>query len=149
MGDDAKDAAEYLRKLAHERSADLTFPDATQESEWRIADLIERQAAEIERLRAGGCARDQGTTQFCAEAASAFSVVNMLRAEIAELSAGGWREIDDEARNGEWRMLCGKYGEIFRGRWAPSYNGWMDAGGNSVRKPTHYAPLPTAPEAEA
>ena len=26
-------------------------------------------ADEIERLRAGGCARDQGTTQYCAEAA--------------------------------------------------------------------------------
>lgn len=33
------------------------------------ADRIESQAAEIERLRDGGCARDQTTTQFCAEAA--------------------------------------------------------------------------------
>lgn len=35
-------------------------------------------ADEIERLRAGGCARDQGTTQYCAEVA-------MKDAEIASL----------------------------------------------------------------
>jgi hypothetical protein len=34
--------------------------------------------AEVERLKAGGCARDQGTTQFCAEAAA-------LQAENAQL----------------------------------------------------------------
>lgn len=32
------------------------------------ADEIERLRAEVERLRAGGCARGQTTTQFCAEA---------------------------------------------------------------------------------
>jgi hypothetical protein len=34
--------------------------------------------AEAERLKAGGCARDQGTTQFCAEAVT-------LKAENARL----------------------------------------------------------------
>ncbi len=34
--------------------------------------------AEVERLKAGGCARDQGTTQFCAEAVT-------LKAENARL----------------------------------------------------------------
>lgn len=38
-------------------------------------------AAEITRLRAGGCARDQGTTQYCAEAAK-------LAAEVERLLAG-------------------------------------------------------------
>lgn len=33
----------------------------------RVAEL----EAELARLRSGGCARDQGTTQWCAEAASA------------------------------------------------------------------------------
>lgn len=34
----------------------------------RSVELMNREAAdEIERLRAGGCARDQTTTQFCAE----------------------------------------------------------------------------------
>lgn len=31
--------------------------------------VAEELLAEVERLRAGGCARDQGLTQFCAEAA--------------------------------------------------------------------------------
>jgi hypothetical protein len=38
---------------------------------WPLVDEaveeIERLRAEVERLRAGGCARDQTTTQFCAE----------------------------------------------------------------------------------
>jgi hypothetical protein len=35
----------------------------------RSVELMNREAAdEIERLRAGGCARGQTTTQFCAEA---------------------------------------------------------------------------------
>lgn len=42
------------------------------------ADVIERLAAEVERLRAGGCARDQRTTQYCAEAVR-------LQAEIERL----------------------------------------------------------------
>ena len=35
----------------------------------QIALALRAGADEIERLRAGGCARDQGTTQYCAEAA--------------------------------------------------------------------------------
>ena len=35
-------------------------------------------ADEIERLRAGGCARNQGTTQFCAEAAAKISIIRRL-----------------------------------------------------------------------
>ena len=45
-------------------------------------DEIERLRAEVERLRAGGCARDQTTTQFCAEAES-------LRNELAARCGGG------------------------------------------------------------
>jgi len=44
--------------------------------------LYMRAAAdEIERLRAGGCARDQGTTQYCAEAAILADKVGKLEAE--------------------------------------------------------------------
>lgn len=35
----------------------------------QLEKWIEERDLEIERLRAGGCARDQRTTQFCAEAA--------------------------------------------------------------------------------
>ena len=47
------------------------------------AALIESQAAEIARLRAGGCARDQTTTQFCAEAAKFAAETKRLRAELS------------------------------------------------------------------
>ena len=40
---------------------------------------------EIKRLRAGGCARNQGLTQHCAEAAAAHNEIERLRARVAEL----------------------------------------------------------------
>lgn len=62
--------------------------------------LMQNAADEIERLRAGGCARDQKITQYCAEAVALQSEVNRLR----ELSgdAGQLREERDEAR----REVC-------------------------------------------
>jgi len=62
-----------------------------------------RAVVEIERLRAGGCARDQGTTQFCAEAAAMSKEIERLRAENADLKhnviafCGVWAE--NYARN--------------------------------------------------
>lgn len=41
---------------------------------------------EIKRLRAGGCARNQGLTQHCAEAAAAHAKIERLRARVATLS---------------------------------------------------------------
>lgn len=43
------------------------FNDSMLEIEELRADLATAQQ-EIQRLKTGGCARDQGTTQFCAEA---------------------------------------------------------------------------------
>lgn len=40
---------------------------------------------EIRRLRAGSCARNQGLTQHCAEAAAAHAEIERLRARVAEL----------------------------------------------------------------
>jgi hypothetical protein len=40
---------------------------------------------EIRRLRAGSCARNQGLTQHCAEAAAAHAEIGRLRARVAEL----------------------------------------------------------------
>ena len=40
---------------------------------------------EIERLRAGGCARDQKTTQYCAEAVALQELIEQLRRERDEL----------------------------------------------------------------
>jgi hypothetical protein len=43
-------------------------------------------AAEIERLRAGGCARNQGTTQYCAEAAAMADEIERLRAVLIRIA---------------------------------------------------------------
>lgn len=48
-------------------------------------NLIQKSADEIERLRAGGCARDQKTTQFCAEAVTLQREIEMLREMVAEM----------------------------------------------------------------
>lgn len=48
------------------------------------ADLIERLSNEVERLRAGGCARDQRTTQYCAEAVRLQADIERLRKERDE-----------------------------------------------------------------
>ena len=45
-------------------------------------------ADEIERLRAGGCARDQTTTQYCAEAAQMAAEVERLRAALRPFQCG-------------------------------------------------------------
>lgn len=52
---------------------------------WTTADDCNAAADEIERLRAGGCARDQKTTQFCAEAVTLQREVEMLREVVAEM----------------------------------------------------------------
>lgn len=44
-------------------------------------------ADEIARLRAGGCARDQGLTQYCAEAAAKDAEITALKAEVERLRA--------------------------------------------------------------
>ena len=65
-----------LRSLARFEHADLSIGD-------EAADMIERQAAEIARLQAGGCARDQTTTQYCAEAAALAAEIERLRGELS------------------------------------------------------------------
>ena len=65
-----------LRSLARFEHADLSIGD-------EAADMIERQAAEIARLKAGGCARDQTTTQYCAEAAALAAEIERLRCELS------------------------------------------------------------------
>ena len=65
-----------LRSLARFEHADLSIGD-------EAADIIERQAAEIARLQAGGCARYQTTTQYCAEAAALAAEIERLRGELS------------------------------------------------------------------
>lgn len=57
--------------------------------------------AEIERLRAGGCARDQNTTQFCAEAARLAKENAELREAVGRLGreCRVFREVLSRATN--------------------------------------------------
>ena len=56
--------------------------------------LANDAANEIERLRAGGCARDQTTTQYCAEVVARDAEIERLRA------ASQWRPIDSAPKDG-------------------------------------------------
>jgi hypothetical protein len=49
--------------------------------------LMQKAADEIERLRAGGCARDQRTTQFCTEAVALEDRLRELSGEAGKLLA--------------------------------------------------------------
>lgn len=95
MAETAEEIAALLHRLRRERVREERLPpevcglgaDDCDEA----ADLIDRQSAEIaelraevERLRAGGCARDQGLTQYCAEAAAFAAEVERLRAVAAD-----------------------------------------------------------------
>jgi hypothetical protein len=79
-----------------------------------MADLFEAQQAphnlvlhlragadEIERLRAGGCARDQGLTQYCAEAAALTARVAQLEAALKPLACTCAAESQDECSRSE------------------------------------------------
>lgn len=67
-------------------------------------DLTKELRAEIERLRAGGCARDQTTTQYCAEAARLAAENEKLRAEVAR-----WSGPVQEQWKKEWAKLQAIY----------------------------------------
>ena len=74
---------------------------------WDAANEIEKLRAEVDRLkRSIGCARDQRSTQFCAEALDAQREAKELRKER------------DEAR----RMVCAAY--ALRGRDIATERGW-------------------------
>jgi hypothetical protein len=68
--------------------------------------------AEIERLRAGGCARDQKTTQYCGEAVALQAEVNRLRARVAELEAHADWHIDMVVGDAWLCRIEGKYEDI-------------------------------------
>ena len=48
----------------------------------RESKLLHDAADEIERLRRGGCARDQRTTQYCADAAWLKAELDRVRREL-------------------------------------------------------------------
>lgn len=91
-----RDIVEKLRrKVFHGPTMEASH---TRTLEWQAADEIDRLRAEVERLRAGGCARDQTTTQYCAEAARLAAENLQLRAALLDIDTacknpGSWSEI--------------------------------------------------------
>jgi hypothetical protein len=104
------DIVERLRRIAKElpqTSGNQAWLKPEDTTAWEAADEIERlrvesaklaasnhsylsnyqeALAEIERLRAGGCARDQTTTQYCAEAVALQSENACLKDAIHDLA---------------------------------------------------------------
>jgi len=76
------------------------FPDIAPERVMPDHSLLH---AEIKRLRAGGCARDQTTTQYCAEAVALQSENARLKDAIHDLAKHLWRgdfdKLQPETRN--------------------------------------------------
>lgn len=69
---------------------------------WHSSAKVVREAAdEIERLRAGGCARDQRTTQFCAESVELEKQVSLLEQTVSKIEAELKIARDAHA---DWRM---------------------------------------------
>ena len=89
--------------------------------------LLEREdaRAEVERLRAGGCARDQGTTQYCAEAAKLAAEIERLREWNAEIALNA-REF--AAENERLRAVLREIAKVTYG-WEPGV--WSDEEGRN------------------
>jgi hypothetical protein len=72
-----------------------------------VEAAIVRRDAEIARLQAGGCARDQRTTQYCAEAAEFSHRLKLANEANARLRAGLVEETDDpDSEQGDPRRNC-------------------------------------------
>jgi len=65
-----------------------------------------RLRAEVERLKAGGCARDQSTTQFCAEAVALLAENARLRAALRDIARQP--EGDEESAQAVARAVLGE-----------------------------------------
>lgn len=85
----------------------MSYPDPTERAALALV-AAERDAlkARVADLEAGGCARDQGTTQFCAEAAAVQTERYALRAQLykargllTELRCEFAPTLDDERLN--------------------------------------------------
>ena len=71
--------ADLITRLVRERDRDSSLIAR----EFKRAEAAE---AETERLRKGGCARDQKTTQWCAEAVQALGRAEAAEAEVTRLA---------------------------------------------------------------
>jgi hypothetical protein len=85
-----------LARLERERDEARDKAVKSWEENLRLDSTNRRLEAEVARLQAGGCARDQRTTQFCAEAVNAIrerdeaiKTIDMLKQDLADLIEKG------------------------------------------------------------
>jgi hypothetical protein len=102
VADDLRDLAaerDYLEKIALEAAQCHARETArAYKLQAENARLREALRAEVERLKAGGCARGQSTTQFCAEAVALQAENARLRGlleEIGNLAESRSNRVDD------------------------------------------------------
>lgn len=96
---DARDCApdrDSVYRYGH-RDARHVAAEIANEADTEIADL----QTEIERLRAGGCTRDQGATQYCAEAQRWMNNANNKQLEIDGLKEA-IRKLAEEFSDDGW-----------------------------------------------
>jgi hypothetical protein len=125
------DIVERLRRIAKElpqTSGNQAWLRPEDTTVWEAADEIERlrvetaklaasnhsylsnyqeARGEIERLRAGGCARDQTTTQYCAEVVALQSENARLHDAVHDLAKHIWRGDFDKLQP-ETRAVLGE-----------------------------------------
>lgn len=80
------------RALEALANAGEPMPEVTYDA---LRKRLAEAEAEIERLRAGGCARDQTTTQYCAEAVRLQDAINDLAKHVWR---GDWDKLKPETR---------------------------------------------------
>lgn len=82
---DLADARLYRARAARITLESIGIPRSTpvDVGAARAVGIIEDLRAELARLQSGGCARDQRTTQFCAEAVARDAEIARLRSELA------------------------------------------------------------------
>ena len=89
----------------HRHHEEIAAADAWAEQSLDFGRVLLR---EIDRLRAGGCARDQGTTQFCAEAVAAQEQIARLSQGIRNLN----RDLVEQAREARRDGVLGVLTEV-------------------------------------
>ena len=87
VASDAAERIEYLWRLNDAYRCQIGALESQLEGERETVDGLNEQLAqrgrEIERLRAGGCARDQRATQYCAEATELARELERIKVALA------------------------------------------------------------------
>lgn len=72
-----------------------------------VPNLVTEVADEIERLRRGGCARDQRTTQYCAEAVRLQAERDEARRMVCSHEADLMEDMIEHAKHRGWDCFKG------------------------------------------